>query len=198
MSKACFTSKEQVVTPSSSLHSLAAAAISLKAVEISVALLPYSNPKVCTSSQLLSLFLHVPRFHFQQDGEASAVPLGQDTLHSDSSRLSLQSVHHLPLRNENNDVSQPRLNFFVFNRVSSLKRHFDSLQGSPTESISEAPLRCRQVLPLCHWSTTLQLCMITDIVSFGSRLAPLSLPCPLLLSSHSSSSFLASAFISSS
>ena len=54
--KTCFTSKEQVVTPSSGLHSLAAAAVSLMAVEISVALLPSSNPGVCTSSQLLSLF----------------------------------------------------------------------------------------------------------------------------------------------
>ena len=55
LSKACFTSREQVVKPSSGPHSLAAAAMSLMAVEIPVALLPSSNRKMSMFSQLLSL-----------------------------------------------------------------------------------------------------------------------------------------------
>ena len=56
LSKACFAAKEQTTNRKSRLHSLAAAAKSLMAVEISVALLPFSKPKVCMFYKLLSLF----------------------------------------------------------------------------------------------------------------------------------------------
>ena len=53
--KAGFTSIEQVIKPSSGPHSLAAAAMSLVEVDISVVLLPSPNPKVWILSQLSSL-----------------------------------------------------------------------------------------------------------------------------------------------
>ena len=56
LSNACFTSMEQVMTPNSGHHSLADAAMSLMAVEISVVLLPSSKPEIWMLHQLLSLF----------------------------------------------------------------------------------------------------------------------------------------------
>ena len=81
LSNACFTSIEQVITPTSAPHSLAAAAISLMAVEISVALLLSSKPKVWTLPTLVSP-AHVPHLHIQQAGETSTTPLCQHTLHT--------------------------------------------------------------------------------------------------------------------
>ena len=63
--KACLSSKEHMMTPSSSPHSLAAAASSLMTVEMSVALLPSSNPKNMYFVRTVVPILHVPQFHFK-------------------------------------------------------------------------------------------------------------------------------------
>ena len=81
LSKARFTSIEQAITPNSAPHSLAAAAITLMAVEISVALLPSSKPKVWTLPTLVSP-AHAPHMNIQQVGETSTTPLCQHTLHT--------------------------------------------------------------------------------------------------------------------
>ena len=45
-------------------------------------------------------FHQFSQFHFEQNGEASAIPIGQDTLHANASGMSFQSVHFLLLGNQ--------------------------------------------------------------------------------------------------
>ena len=62
------------------------------AVEISVALLPASKPKVWVSFQFLFFLSNLSQLHLQQDGETSTVTLGKDTLNANSSCLSFKLV----------------------------------------------------------------------------------------------------------
>ena len=121
--------------PSSGPRSLAAAAMSLMAVEISVALLPSSNPKMWGVLPALVPFHHFSQLHFEQDGEATAIALGQDILHAHASSLALQSVHLLILGIQDDDMflSQVSISSLFLPKISHFESLSDLVQGSPRD-----------------------------------------------------------------
>ena len=166
--KACFTSMEQEMIPSSGPHSLAAAAMSLMAVEISEALLPSWKTIVWMHSQLLSLLsmllisisskiVRHQQYHFAST-LCTQIPLACPSSLSITFFFGISTMMFL---------SQVSMSFFVLTFVFHPKSFFDFLQSFPGygfKTSAEMP-STPTALP---FENEARLCMITDIVSLGA------------------------------